>query len=55
MSTVQYGVENLQDFAHLLKGKRLGLITAPTGLTRDFVSTVDLLHEQFHLAALFSP
>jgi uncharacterized protein YbbC (DUF1343 family) len=55
MSIVQYGVENLQDFAHLLKGKRLGLITAPTGLTRDFVSTVDVLHEQFHLAALFSP
>lgn len=52
---VQYGVENLQDFAHLLKGKRLGLVTSPTGLTRDFVSTVDLLHEQFHLAALFSP
>ncbi|MDF2934632.1 MAG: hypothetical protein K0Q90_5 [Paenibacillaceae bacterium] len=52
---VQYGVENLRDWAHLLKGKRLGLITSPTGLTQEFVSTVDLLHEQFHLAALFSP
>lgn len=52
---VQCGVETLQERQHLLKGKRLGLITSPTGLTRDFVSTVDLLHEQFHLAALFSP
>lgn len=52
---VQYGVESLREWEHLLKGKRLGLITAPTGLTRDFVSTVDLLHERFHLTALFSP
>ncbi|RTE03559.1 exo-beta-N-acetylmuramidase NamZ family protein [Paenibacillus whitsoniae] len=49
------GIDRIEQYAHLFKGKRLGLITAPTGLTKDFVSTIQVLHEQFELAALFSP
>ncbi|MFC5452034.1 exo-beta-N-acetylmuramidase NamZ family protein [Paenibacillus aestuarii] len=52
---IRNGIDNLGRYAHLFKGKRLGLITAPTGLNRDFVSTIQILHEQFNLVALFSP
>jgi uncharacterized protein YbbC (DUF1343 family) len=40
-----------------LKGKRVGLITNHTGLTRGNRSTIDVLHERndFELVALFSP
>ncbi|MCL6458251.1 MAG: DUF1343 domain-containing protein, partial [Gorillibacterium sp.] len=30
-------------------------ITSPTGLTHDFISTIEILHENFNLVALFSP
>ncbi len=45
-----------QDFAPL-RGRRIGLITNPTGLTADLRSTIDVLHEapQVQLVALFGP
>lgn len=49
------GIDRIQDYAHLLQGKRLGLITSPTGLNRKFESTIQILHERFQLTALFSP
>ncbi|MGN7357238.1 exo-beta-N-acetylmuramidase NamZ family protein [Paenibacillus sp. SAF-054] len=49
------GIDTIMEAAHVLKGKKLGLITSPTGLNRDFVSTIQILHDNFHLAALFSP
>ncbi|WP_339324435.1 DUF1343 domain-containing protein [Paenibacillus sp. FSL W8-0194] len=49
------GIDTVMEAAHVLKGKRLGLITSPTGLNKDFVSTIQILHEHFHLAAMFSP
>lgn len=49
------GIDTVMEAAHVLKGKRLGLITSPTGLNNDFVSTIQILHEHFHLAAMFSP
>ena len=49
------GIDTIMEAAHVLKGKKLGLITSPTGLNRDFVSTIQVLHDNFHLAALFSP
>ncbi len=52
---VEYGVDRIMEYSKLFKGKRIGLITAPTGLTADFVSTIQILNENFHLAALFSP
>ncbi|GJM81116.1 hypothetical protein HMSSN139_36120 [Paenibacillus sp. HMSSN-139] len=52
---VMNGIDQLAAYAKLLHGQRLGLITAPTGLTTDFVSTIQVLNEEFHLAALFSP
>ncbi|WP_217595286.1 exo-beta-N-acetylmuramidase NamZ domain-containing protein [Cohnella sp. GbtcB17] len=49
------GVDNLERYDSLFRGKRLGLITSPTGLSRGFKSTIELLHERYALAALFSP
>lgn len=52
---IRNGIDNIGKYAGLFKGKRLGLITAPTGLDFGLRSTIQILHENFHLAALFSP
>lgn len=53
---VQNGIDVLlaDDFAPLA-GKRVGLITNPTGVTRDLRSTIDVLHnsKKVKLVALF--
>lgn len=38
-----------------LVDKKLGLITNPTGVTGSLERTLDALHRDFHLVALFSP
>lgn len=52
---IRNGIDNIMKHAHLFEGKRLGLITSPTGLNNDFVSTIQILKENFKLVALFSP
>ena len=44
-------------FDQLVKGKRVGLITNPTGVDSNLVSTIDLLHEnpEVELVKLFAP
>jgi uncharacterized protein YbbC (DUF1343 family) len=49
------GIDSVTKYRHLFEGKRVGLITAPTGLSRDFKSTIAILHENFNLTAMFSP
>ena len=52
------GIEVLrQDGFELLKGKRVGLITNPTGVDRNLKSTVDILFEapDVQLVALYGP
>lgn len=39
----------------LLKGKRVGLVTNPTGVDNQLRSTIDILHEHVQLVALFGP
>ena len=53
---VNTGIDVLaeQDFA-LLAGKRVGLVTNPTGVDRNLQSTVDILHANVDLRALFGP
>ena len=55
---VRTGMENLaaRNF-DLLRGKRVGLITNPTGIDSRFRSVVDLMHQAggFELVALFGP
>ena len=52
---VMNGIDRLltEDFG--LKGKRLGLITNPSGLSKSLVSAIDILKERFDLRALFGP
>lgn len=55
---VQPGIEVLQntDFENL-KGKRVGLITNPTGVDSNLKSTIDILYEatEVNLVALYGP
>ncbi len=55
---VKPGIETLREaqFAQL-RGKRVGLITNPTGVDSNLKSTVDILHEapEVNLVALFAP
>ncbi|MBZ9687074.1 DUF1343 domain-containing protein [Clostridium estertheticum] len=52
---VNNGIDNLEKYAEIFKGKRLGLITGPTGVNKKLVSTIDILHEKYNLVALYSP
>ena len=49
------GIDTITRHRELFEGKRVGLITAPTGLTKDFKSTITTVHENFKLAAMYSP
>ena len=51
------GAEAGSDAARALAGKRLGLITNPTGVTRSLDATLDVLHRdgRFRLVAAFGP
>jgi uncharacterized protein YbbC (DUF1343 family) len=40
---------------HLFEGKRVGLITNPTGVNSELESTIDILHRKVNLVRLFSP
>jgi len=53
---VKPGIEVLRDsgFA-ILKGKRVGLVTNPSGVDRQLRSTIDILWEHVNLVALFAP
>lgn len=57
-ATVKPGIEVLRDRGFdALKGKRIGLITNPTGIDRSYNSTIDILKaaKDVKLVALFSP
>ncbi len=48
------GVDNIMTIDEQLRGKRVGLMTNPTGITHDFKSTIDVLRERYHLTALYA-
>jgi uncharacterized protein YbbC (DUF1343 family) len=55
---VKLGIDVLRDRGFdILKGKRVGLITNPTGISSDLEQTVDILHHApgVKLVALFGP
>jgi len=52
------GIDNfLVKYLHLVKGKRVGLLTNPSGVNRNLLATSDLLfhNDQVDLKALFGP
>lgn len=48
------GVDRLETAAPLLRGRRVGLMTNPTGIDHDLNATIDIINAQFHLTALFA-
>ena len=55
MSKVKLGIDLLDKYLDIFKGKRVGLITNPTGFASSFKSTIDVLNEKTNLVALYSP
>jgi len=55
-SQVKTGIEVLADRGFdVLKGKRVGLVTNPTGVDGSLRSTIDILHANVKLTALYGP
>lgn len=52
---VRTGIENTGEWMEFLKGKRVGLITNPTGVDVNLRSTIEILKEKTALVRLFSP
>lgn len=52
---VENGIDRIDRYGYLFEGKRLGLVTGPTGLNKRLESTIDLLNERYDLRALYSP
>lgn len=53
---VKTGIDVLaEEGFEILKGKRVGLLTYPTGVDRNLRSTIDILYENVDLRALYGP
>jgi uncharacterized protein YbbC (DUF1343 family) len=52
---VKSGIDVIYSYEYLLRGKRVGLITTPTGVDKNLKSTIDIFCEKFNLTALYSP
>ena len=55
MPKVMLGIDRLPEYLPLFEGKRVGLITNPTGTDSSLRSTIDILAENTNLVALFAP
>lgn len=54
--TVKTGIEVLRDNGFKgLEGKKVGLLTNPSGVDRNLVSTIDILNDAVDLVAIFAP
>ncbi len=47
------GLDRIHTIDELLLGKRIGLMTAPTGIDHQLRSGIDIIAERYHLTALF--
>ena len=53
--TVLAGADRIDEYASLFEGKKLGLLTNPTGILKNGTPTANYLAERFDLRALFAP
>ncbi len=51
---VRPGIDKLDEYLYLFKDKKVGLITNPTGINSNFISSIDLFYEKTNLQAMFS-
>ena len=49
------GIDRIRDFDSLFKGKKLGVITSQSGLSKDFTPSWKILAERYTVSALFAP
>ncbi|WMJ86950.1 exo-beta-N-acetylmuramidase NamZ family protein [Anaerocolumna sp. MB42-C2] len=54
-SQVTTGIDNTEVWIKVLNGKRVGLVTNPTGVNQNMRSTIDILKENSNLVRLYSP
>lgn len=54
-TAVLNGIDRIDRYKHLLEGRRVGLITNPTGVNKSLVPTADILFGMGVLACMFSP
>ncbi len=47
------GLDSIGRYDSLLRGRRIGLMTNPTGIDHHLKSAIDILHERYGLSALF--
>jgi uncharacterized protein YbbC (DUF1343 family) len=52
---IVFGIDRLLRHRGLFRGRRVGLITNPSGVNREFRPTADIMREQTDLRVLFSP
>lgn len=52
---IKVGIERIDEFLDIFKDKKVGLITNPTGITKEFKTTIDVLREKTQLVSMFSP
>ncbi len=52
---IKNGIDVIDRNGRLFEGKRLGLVTGPSGLNKSLKSTIDILNESYDLKALYSP
>ena len=51
---VRTGIDKIESVHSILSGRRLGLMTNPTGVNKELQSTIDILHSRYNLTALFA-
>ena len=52
---IKLGIDQIDAYMHLFEGKRVGLMTNPTGMNQNLISTIDILYEKTNLVSLFAP
>ena len=52
---VYLGIDLIDENLDIFEGKRVGLITNPTGINSNYQSTIDILYAKTNLKALFAP
>lgn len=55
MSIVDNGIDHLHEYQKLLAGRRLGVISNPSGVDRRLTASIDILARDFKVTALFAP
>lgn len=55
MEKVKLGIDNIDKYLDIFYGKKVGLITNPSGVNGEFKSTIDIMREKTNLTALYGP